>query len=131
MIATSKWSLVCQQKTVLGSSLAPGPKLISNRDALPTEACFKQRIENMLRRLWSAILIAALPLAAEVTSPTPHPTTNTLDQREGWMWKTLARDAQFTDVPHVSVRSRCEDVRPPQALTTPEPLLAAARGRMK
>lgn len=85
----------------------------------------------MLRRLASVILILALPLAAEVTSPAPQFRTGTLERRESRMWKTTARDAEFTDVPHVSTRSRCEEVRPPQALTTPDPLLAAVRGRMK
>ena len=87
----------------------------------------------MLRCVWPAVLIlTSLPAAmAEVSLPVPPPQTNALEQRERQMWKTLARNAQFIDVPHVNVRSRCGDVHPPQALTTPEPLLAPARGRMK
>lgn len=87
----------------------------------------------MLRSVWSAALILALcaVAVAEASLPAPHLRTSALEQRERQMWKTLARDAQFIDVPHVSARSRCGDVQPPEALATPEPLLAPARGRMK
>jgi TonB family protein len=87
----------------------------------------------VLPSVGSAILILAVSAAAvaEVGLPEPHFRNTALEQRERQMWKTLARDAQFTDVPHVSVRSRCGDNQPPQALTTPEPLLAPARGGMK
>jgi TonB family protein len=87
----------------------------------------------VLRRVGSAVLILAISAAAvaEVSLPAPHLRNSSLGKRERQMWKTLARDAQFTDVPHVSVRSRCGDIQPAQALTTPEPLLYPARGRMK
>jgi len=87
--------------------------------------------KSVLRSIWSAVLILTLSAAAaaEVKLPAPHLRNSALEQRQ--MWKALARDAQFTDVPHVTVRSRCEDVQPPRALTTPEPLLTAVRGRMK
>jgi TonB family protein len=86
----------------------------------------------VLRTIWHVFLILALHAAAVAVVRLPVPLgTSTLEQRERQMWKTLARDAQFTEVPHVRTRSRCEDVQPPQALATPEPLLAAARGRMK
>jgi TonB family protein len=87
----------------------------------------------VLRCPWPAIVILTLSAVATagVGFDPPHLRTSTLEQRERQMWKTLARDAQFSEVRHLSVRSRCEDVRPPQALTTPQPLLAPARGRMK
>jgi len=47
-------------------------------------------------------------------------------ERERQIWKTPARASQFSDVPHVSARRRCEDTRPPEALTTPDPLMVPA-----
>ena len=85
----------------------------------------------MLRLLRSAILLIALPAIAEVKLPATGPHSSALDQHERQIWRTLARDAQFTGVSHVSTRPRCEDIRPPQALTTPEPLLAQPRGHIK
>lgn len=86
----------------------------------------------MLRR-WPVVLMLALPavVAGEVNPSAPQLRTGALEQRESQMWKTLARDSQFTNVSHVSTRPRCQDVQPPQALTTPDPLLAPQRGRMK
>lgn len=78
------------------------------------------------------VIVALLTAgAAEGTSAEPQRRMSSLEQRERRMWKTLARDAQFTEVPNVRARSRCEDVQPPRALTTPEPLLAGARGTMR
>jgi TonB family protein len=39
--------------------------------------------------------------------------------------------AEYSDLPHVSARSRCEDTRPPQALTTPDPLLVPSEAGMR
>jgi TonB family protein len=86
----------------------------------------------VLRR-WPVVFMLALPavVAGEVNPSAPQLRTGALEQRESQMWKTLARDSQFTNVSHVSTRPRCQDVQPPQALTTPDPLLAPPRGRMK
>jgi TonB family protein len=44
--------------------------------------------------------------------------------------KNVVRAAQFIDVGHISSPPSCEDVEPPEALTTPDPLFAtAAAGR--
>lgn len=85
----------------------------------------------MLRPFCSALLIFALPAVAEISVPAAYLRTSALERRERQMWNTLARDAQFTGVLHVSTRPRCEDIRPPQALTTPGPLLAQPRGQIK
>ena len=87
----------------------------------------------MLRSVWTGILILALPptLAGDVTLSPSHPRESSLEQRERVVWRTLTREAQFTDVLRAGARSRCREVQPPQALTTPEPLLTAAHGRMK
>ena len=81
------------------------------------------------------LMILALPAAGMasvvIPAPTLHPAV--LSDRERQLWKTPARAAEFSEVPHVSARSRCEDTQPPQALTTPDPLLvpSAAASKVK
>lgn len=76
----------------------------------------------MLHRIWPAILLLAVPAitVASASSKNSHPAG--LDQRERFVSRTLKRASQYVDVPHVSSRPACEDVRAPQALTTPDPL---------
>jgi TonB family protein len=82
----------------------------------------------MLRRhcLWPWLLIFVLPAAASVQVGSPRFRQTVLSEREHKIWKTPVRASQFSDVPHVSARSRCEDTQPPEALTTPNPLLVPA-----
>jgi len=71
-------------------------------------------------------LSAAFAFGAETTSPR----ASLLEQREREFSRSLVRAAQFVDVPHVSSRPACEDVQPPQALATPDPLFTSStRGR--
>ncbi|MGA8374558.1 MAG: TonB family protein [Candidatus Sulfotelmatobacter sp.] len=51
--------------------------------------------------------------------------------REHRLWKTPIRASEFSDVPHVSARARCEDTQPPEALTTPVPLMVPAAAGIK
>jgi TonB family protein len=76
-------------------------------------------------RIWFCFLIFALSSASEasVQFPIPRPRQPVLAERERQVWKTPRRAAEFSDIPHVSARARCEDTRPPQALTTPDPML--------
>jgi TonB family protein len=85
----------------------------------------------MLRRTWPAIVILVTPLVAfGVSTSRPALRTANLEQRERQVARTLRRASQFVDVPHVSSLPACEDVQPPQALTTPDPLFtSAANGR--
>jgi TonB family protein len=85
----------------------------------------------MLRRIWPAILILAVPVVGiAATTTIPSVRSATLEQRERQVSRTLMRAAQYVDVPHISSRPACEDVQPPQALTTPDPLFTtAANGR--
>ncbi len=85
----------------------------------------------MLRRLWPCLLIFAMPAAASVQSASPRFRQAVLLERERQIWKTPTRTSQFSDVPHVSARRRCEDTRPPQALTTPDPLMVPAAAGIK
>jgi TonB family protein len=87
----------------------------------------------MLRRIWPWLLAFAVPAAssASVQIPSPRLRQTVLTDREHQVWKAPTRAAEFTDIPHVSARSRCEDTQPPEALTTPNPLLAPAGAALK
>jgi TonB family protein len=84
-------------------------------------------------RLWPSLLVLALSAASLASVPVlpPHTRQAVLAEREHQVWKTPTRAAEFSDIPHVSARSRCEDTRPPQALTTPDPLLVQAGAGFK
>jgi TonB family protein len=84
-------------------------------------------------RIWPWFLILALPATstASVQVTPPRVRQTVLTEREHQVWKTPARAAQFSDIPHVSARARCEDTQPPQALTTPDPLLVLVEAGLK
>jgi TonB family protein len=84
-------------------------------------------------RIWPCLLILALPAAstASVQPPGPRLRQAVLTEREHQVWKSPTRAAEFNDIPHGSAHSRCEDTRPPQALTTPDPLLVPAGTGLK
>jgi TonB family protein len=84
-------------------------------------------------RIWPWFLILALPAAGAAAPqvPQPRPRQTILTEREHQVWKAPWRAAEFSDIPHVSARSRCEDTQPPQALTTPDPLLVPAGAGQK
>jgi TonB family protein len=54
-----------------------------------------------------------------------------LPERERQLWKIPIRASEFSDVPHLSARSRCQATQPPQALTTPDPLMLPAAAGVK
>ena len=85
----------------------------------------------MVARIWPAILLLAIPVGTfAVNPPANELRTTTLDQRERMAERTLSRAAQFVSVGHVSSRPSCEDVQPPQPLTTPDPLFTpSSQGR--
>jgi TonB family protein len=87
----------------------------------------------MLRHLLPAlvILMTFATVATALDLQNRQVRTSVLHERERAMGKTLTRDSHFSEVPHLSARSRCEEVQPPEALTTPEPLLTPARERMR
>jgi TonB family protein len=83
----------------------------------------------MLRRVWPALLFLMLPISTLAVN-TPAPANRILEQRERQVSRTLTRAAQYIAVSHISARPSCEDVQPPEALTTPDPLFTnAAQGR--
>jgi TonB family protein len=82
----------------------------------------------LLRPIWPALLVVVPVVALAGTTPEPHRTT-TLDQRESQVTKHVTRASEFTDILHVS-RPSCEDVQPPEALATPDPLFTpTVRGK--
>lgn len=87
----------------------------------------------MLRPTWPAVLLLVLPaVSLGVTTPSPRMRSATLEQRESQVSRTLTRASQFVDVRHISSRPACEEVQPPQALTTPDPLFTpAARQKVR
>jgi TonB family protein len=85
----------------------------------------------MFRRNWPAIFFLTLPaISLAVVAPSTNSSLANLEQRERVMARTLTRASQYVDVPHVSSRPACADVQPPEALTTPDPLMTpAVQGR--
>ena len=98
---------------------------------LPPKRFVNERRKTMRGGFWLAALWSTLSLAAlAIVTPLPRSGAATLGQRESRVSKTLARASQFVDVPHVTLQPACEDIRPPEPLTTPDPLFApSAHGR--
>jgi TonB family protein len=79
----------------------------------------------MKSRNWPAILVL-LPALAFASDAPVSPRARTLEQREHVISTTLRRSSEFAHVQHVSSRPSCENVQPPEALATPDPLFAPA-----
>jgi TonB family protein len=82
-----------------------------------------------LHRISLTVLLALLSGAVALASTTTtmsSPRSATLQQRPPRISATLARAAEFVAVPHLSALPDCEDVQPPEALTTPDPLFTSA-----
>jgi TonB family protein len=78
----------------------------------------------MHHRIWPAILLLVPTVALAVSTSAPRVRSATFQQRESQLSRTLARASQFVDVPHISLQPACEEVQPPEALTTPDPLFS-------
>ncbi len=85
----------------------------------------------MFRRFWPWLLLCAIPASASVQAAAPRLRQAVLTEREQQVWKTPKRASEFSDIPHVSARARCEDTQPPEALTTPDPLLVPVTAGVK
>jgi TonB family protein len=107
------------------------PALENERHVLPS-ILFRQ---IWLRRMWLPVLSVlaeflfffgfGIVVFASTTTVTPSRST-TLQQNLPRISATLARAAEFVAVPHLSALPDCEDVQPPEALTTPDPLFTPA-----
>ena len=83
-----------------------------------------------LLRFWLLIFLGIPAVATASVSWASFPeSAASLEQREHKAWKALTHSSEFVDIRHLSARSRCEQVQPPQALTTPSPLLTLWRER--
>ena len=73
----------------------------------------------------------ALPtVAVAVATPSSPARASAFERRESQVSRTLIRASQFADVPHLSLRAACEQIQPPEALTTPDPFFTmVARGQ--
>jgi len=79
----------------------------------------------MLRRNWPAVLLSLISSLALAAAPSVESQPAARPRlREGKLATTLSRASQFANVAHISQLPQCEDVQPPQALATPDPLLA-------
>ncbi len=84
----------------------------------------------MHRCLWPAILLSMIPGAAPASTPVLRPRSTTFEQRESQVGRAVVRASEFVDIAHASSRLSCEDVQPPEALTTPDPRFAStAKGQ--
>lgn len=92
----------------------------------------RKLLGSMPRRFMFAVVLLVMP-GVMFGVNTPWPRSWTLEQHERQISRTLTRAAEFVSVPHVSSRPTCEDVRPPQPLTTPDPLFTPSSqgGRVK
>jgi hypothetical protein len=87
--------------------------------------------EKGMKRVWPAVLFSSIAVFSfAVSTPDRSVTSLRLQRAERLLSKNVVRAAQFIDVRHISARPSCEDVEPPEALTTPNPLFAtSAAGR--
>jgi TonB family protein len=78
-----------------------------------------------LRKLRSLLLLAVAPatlLASTAPSRVSVPQLS-LSARETQAWTSPTHAAEFSSVPHSTSRSGCAATQPPEALTTPNPIL--------
>jgi TonB family protein len=78
------------------------------------------------RKLWPLLWTLIVPtlVMASHTRPTLHTASfESLAVHERQLWRTPIHNSEFADVPHTTARSRCEQTHPPEALTTPNPVL--------
>lgn len=68
------------------------------------------------------ILCSVLNLSARaVSKPAAAVWSKNFVQREREVSRALTRASHFVDVPHIGLQQSCADIRPPEALTTPDP----------
>lgn len=85
------------------------------------------------RRLWPVLFVIGVPALSLATAPGGRAfRVSVASQLQAQLpWKEPVRSAEFADVPHTSARSRCEATQPPEALTTPNPILEGSDPTIK
>lgn len=79
----------------------------------------------MARAISAAGLLLMMAVSVVGATTTDFTRFGRLEDREREAARAMIRASQFMDVPHIAQRRSCEEVQPPEALTTPDPLLAA------
>jgi TonB family protein len=78
------------------------------------------------RKLWPLLWTLVVPTALMASNGRPTLQTGSFEPlavHERELWRAPIHNSEFADVPHTTVRSRCEQTHPPEALTTPNPVL--------
>ena len=83
-----------------------------------------------MRRIWPAILLLGVSVMTWAVS-TGSNRPGRLVPREQQLSRGLTRASQFVNVFHVSARAACQDVQPPEELTTPDPMFIAGGRKVK
>ena len=78
----------------------------------------------MLHRNWPAIVVLIPVVSFAATTDTNRAAK--FPARERTMSTTLQRASQFADVRHITASHACEQVQPPEALVTPDPLFSSS-----
>ena len=82
-----------------------------------------RKVKRMDRRTWPAILVMFVPFVAMAMSiSASRLRSSAIEKREGQVPRNLTRSSQFVELRHMSWRPACEEIQPPEALTTPDPL---------
>jgi TonB family protein len=94
-----------------------------------TSSVFRSRVIDSCS--FAAILIL-IPVVLSASTKTPSPVSPTqisaaqilpaMKQRELRLTRSLGRSSQFLDIQHIAQEQACEQVEPPVALATPDPL---------
>ena len=91
----------------------------------------RRRIKIRVCYLFPWLLVAAFPLflmASGRPPSLPFSSIDSLSQREQQLRRLPVHASEFADVRRLTARTWCEATLPPQALTTPDPLLDAGGG---
>ena len=87
------------------------------------------------RKLWPLFLttaVSTLCLASTANSGLRvSAAAAPIAAQEQRLWKEPVRNSEFADVPHTNARSRCEETQPPEALTTPNPVIEGTDATVK
>jgi TonB family protein len=75
-----------------------------------------------------AVLTASTqtPNAVSPTRISPAQISPAMEQHELRLLRSLARSSQFVEIQHIAQEQACEQVEPPVALATPDPLFISA-----
>jgi TonB family protein len=88
-------------------------------------------VKSPLQRFWLCVLFVLLQTVALCGLSATSARTAGLETHQSQLQASSARYPQFNDVPHAGAADRCEDVQPPQPLTTPNPLVMLIPGRSR